>query len=705
MLVKKAQSNGTSQKFLREKNKVKDLWLSVYYDIHNDVYSYKITKPVPADWVEDTIYLTKDVSRFSGYFKYDRSPYTREVINHLNPASPTRVVAVMKCAQSGFTQGVIIPGMLYIISENPDSMLFMAGDKELARNSIRTRFDPVAQSSGLTQLIRPNVIRKKNQRTGDTDHSKEYAGGNLIIEGTQNADKMRQFSVKTVFADDWEAAPRNDKKEGSIRKLIEGRQTSFGNLAKTYYVSTPAVAQTSNIEPVYELGDQRKWSWKCPHCKEFINIEWRTPMLGDDTGDKFGGVTWKLNKHGRLKKKSVHYKCQNCGGKIKENLKYDLNLGGKWIATATAKIDYYVSYLLNALTIPPGFTTWNDLINEWLEACPPNGKVDANKLKTFMNIRLGQTWVEKGETPRVSQLMQNEGKYLPGIVPDVSCEDDGNKSIVMLALSCDLNGVMQQGNEDVRLDWELVAHTYTGATYSVDHGSIGTFKRARDKSKFEKDRDGDRKKWTYMHGFPNSVWDEFTKLIKKEWECESGETMKALITVVDTGFFTRLAKNYIEIFEFEPETVIGVKGSADSITYRRDNKDTPRVKKSREDKALYIVEVNQIKDELSALIKLRVGNDGYQPEGFMNFPQPNDGKYTMRSFYTHFEGEKRTEVLQGDQVVGFKWEKRNSQSLNHFWDTRIYALAAKDIYLDMLRKSDKNLAGVTWSEFCFMVAG
>lgn len=679
-----------------------EIWKQSYAAIHDDTYSYKLTKAIPSEWIEENIYLTQDVSRFSGYFKYRLSPYTREVVDRLHPSDPTRVIAVKKCAQSGFTQGVIIPGLIYLISENPANILFTAGDKDLAKNSIRTRFDPVLGSSGLQSLIRPNVVRKKNQRTGDTDFSKEYAGGNMIVEGTQNADKFRQFSVKYVFLDDFEAAPRSDKDEGNVRKLIEGRQTSFGNMAKTYYISTPAVQQTSNIEPVYLLGDQRKWHWKCPHCGEWIPIEWRTPML-DESGD-YGGITYELTDNGRLIRDSVHYKCQNCGGRIEETQKYDLNLDGKWIATAEPYIDYYVSYELNAIVIPPGFFGWVDLVNDWLEAKPPNGKVDQDKLKTFLNIRLGQTWEEIGETPKINKLMQNTQDYPAGTVPDLTCDQNGDGVVVMLTLACDLNGVMQDGNEDGRLDWELLAHTSQGTTYSVDHGSIGTFKRKRDKTKFERDNDGDRRKWTYMHGVKNSVWDAFTELVKKEWPTQSGGTMKATITVIDTGFFTRLATDYIKKFEFEDEIVVGVKGNTD-IDYRRINKDTPTVRKSREDSWLYILEVNQIKDHLSALMKLRIGADGYYPDGFMHYPFPTKGKYTLKDYFKHYEGEKRTEVIKNEQVVGYKWEKKSNDALNHFWDVRIYNIAARDIYIDLMRRSDKKLKNLTWKEFCFMVAG
>ena len=179
---------------------------SAYFGIHDKIYTFKTVKEVPSNWVEDNIYLTSDMSRYQGYFKYEVSPYSREIIDNLSPDSPVQQVAVMKCAQSGLTMGVIMPSLCYIISEAPAGVLFMAGDKELAKNSVRTRLDPMVQNAGLSHLIRPNVVRKKNQRTGNTDFSKEFAGGQLIVEGTQNADKMRQFSVKYIFASLFPAA-------------------------------------------------------------------------------------------------------------------------------------------------------------------------------------------------------------------------------------------------------------------------------------------------------------------------------------------------------------------------------------------------------------------------------------------------------------------------------------------------------------------
>jgi hypothetical protein len=48
---------------------------------------------------------------------------------------------------------------------------------------------------------------------------------------------------------------------------------------------------------------------------------------------------------------------------------------------------------------------------------------------------------------------------------------DGNGRIVLLTCAADMNGKV----DDARLDFEIVAWAKSGASYSICHGSIGTF--------------------------------------------------------------------------------------------------------------------------------------------------------------------------------------------------------------------------------------
>lgn len=682
-------------------NDLIDIWRKNIVSLNKDLYNYKTTKQIPHEWVEEKIILTPEVSRFSGRFSYDLSPYAKEMIDSLHPSDPTRIVAVMKGAQSGITQGLVVPGMAWIISENPDNFLFTASDKEIAKLTIDTRFDPVIQSSGLSHLIRSNVIRAKGQRTGDTSFSKEFAGGSAIIEGTNNAGKFRFFSVRFVFMDDFDNAPRADKKEGSTRKLVEGRQTSYGNLAKTYYVSTPTITQTSNIYEVYLLGDQRKWHWPCPSCDEWMPAEWQIKLEGGG----YAGIVWELDENKELIEESVAFRCPHCLNTITNNEKHELNILGKWIPTAKPENKYYRSYHMNSLIIPPGFIGWVDLVREWLKANPVGGRADVDLLKVFNNVRLGLPFEEKGEVPRIMKLMENIRDYKAGIVPDKLCKEDGNGDIVLITLSADLGGVMNDDLEDVRIDWAIVGHSTTGATYSIDQGSCGTFKRKRRKSKKDIENDHLRKKWTYMHGMGNSVWPLLDKIIKSDLKSQSGDLYKIKLSLIDTGHFTKQAYQFVRDFHTSDNWIFGIKGVPE-INYRRNSRDVALVKKSVNKANLYLLDVEQLKDKLAANMRLRATEDGGQEDGFMNFPQQGDGKYELRTFFKHYESEARKELIENKEVVGFKWQKKNSDVENHFWDVQVYNDAARYIFLDLIKRSDPSkLKDLTWGTFVELILG
>ena len=681
---------------MEKENSVIQSWRSKLNDLATKHFTYKSTKIMPSEWVEKNIILTSEVSRFDGRFKYEFSPYAREIIDNLHPTNPSRYIAVMKSAQSGITQGFIVPGMAWIIAEHSDNFLFTAGDKDLAKKTITTRFDPLMRSSGLSDLIRPNVVRSKGQRSGDTDFSKEFAGGNAIIEGTNNAGKFRFFSVKTCFLDDWDTAPKADKKEGSTRKLIDGRQTSYGNLSKTAYVSTPTVTQTSNIWEVYQLGDQRKWHWPCNGCGELIPSDWRIPMYN---GDGFGGIVWELDHNNKLIESSVAFKCPSCGHKMKNTEKHEINQKGKWIPTTEPKEKNFRSYYMNSLIIPPGFITWVDLVYEWLEACPPGRKVNVNLLKVFNNVRLGLPFEEKGETVRITDLMNNIRDYSPGVIPDVLSEEDQNGEICLITLSADLGGIMKGDNEDARIDWEVVAHTSTGATYSIDHGSIGTFKRKRKKTAKDIENDSKRKKMTYANNTVNSVWPYLKNIIEHDFVGQSGEEYNIGISLIDTGHFKNHAFEFINSFTGTGNLVLGIKGVGEK-NFRRNTLDKAPIRKSSNKSNLYLLDVEQLKDDLASYISLRPGDDGSQDNGFLNFPRQEKGKYELKTFFKHYESEVRKEIFENGELVGFKWDKKNSDSENHFWDVRIYNIAARYVYLDAIIRSDPTkYKGLDWSSF------
>lgn len=666
--------------------------------LQESIFSFNTEIPKPCDWVEDNLFLTSAESKFAGRFSYDRSPYTKEPLENMRPNSGVMVTAIMKCSQSGYTQGVIIPCLLYHISESPTNLLFLSGSDTLVRETIRGRFDPVVDNSGLRYLIKSNSNKKSNQKTGDTDTKKEFTGGSLLNK-TYKASNFRQYSVEVVCADEYDDAFRSDKLEGSIRSLIFGRTKSYADTRRLAFVSSPTTEGISNIEEVWEMGDKRQWNWCCPHCKDYIPILWRI----ENEDGSFSGIKWELDVAGNLIDSSVHYECQSCKGKIEYKQKYNLNLTGQWIPTAKPKEPNYRSYSSNALCNPPGFESWADLVKQFLEACPPGKPVNTDLLKTFVNTQLGQLWKEQGKKIEITGLMKNIKEYKVGAIPDITCVDDGNGKIALISLACDLGGIMdiENRNEDVRLDWEILVHTSNGQTYSVNQGSIGTFKRNQDLTKKDVAENHTRTKWTYREGMPNNVWEVLDDIIRTPLQGESGMYYDIDITVIDTGGFEpdNYAMNFIRKID---RRVIGVKGLR-SEQVRSDDKNNTFIQHSREDKGLlYVLDVNRIKDMLSGNISLKRGVDGYEPVGFMNFPMAENGKYSFRNYFEHYSAEHRVPDIKNGINVGYVWKKKREN--NHFFDVAVYGLAAKYIYIATLKLEHPEYPrDLSWDDYCYSI--
>lgn len=671
-----------------------EIFLQNIREIQDDIYDFNPIRLEPSAWVENNIFLTSAESRYSGFFKYDRSPYTKEIIDNMSPSSDVEISAVMKCSQSGFTASVVVPMIPYIMSECPANTIFLSGSEKLVKDTVRDRLDPIIQNAGLKDLIKPNSIKKANQRTGDTDFKKEFIGGSLTCM-TYKPSNLRFYSAKFIIADEFDDAPKIDKKEGDIFSLVMARAKSYGDTKKVVFISSPTTKGVSNIEKVYEMGDKRKWNWECPNCKTYIPILWKV----EKPDGTFGGIKWKLDSEFKLIEDSVHYECQNCGGRIDYKDKFKLNLTGQWIPTAIPEKPQYRSYSFNALCNPPGFDSWLSLVQKFLKACPPNnGKIDTDALKTFTNIELGELWEDRGKSPRSTDLMRNVNNYEIGIIPDKICEESGNGKIALISLACDLGGVMDKdnNNEDVRLDWEIIVHTSNGQTYSINHGSIGTFKRIQNKTKKDILNDSEREKWTYEHNVKNSVWDKLKEIIYTPLQGETGMFYDIHITVVDTGHFTKYAENFVESIKDRP--VFGVKGQGEE-SFRKMDKNGAMIVHSRTNKGLlYHIDVNMVKDIVSNNMALKPGTDGSQPDGFMNFPQPSNGKYGLTNFFSHYEAEHRVPEVKNGVEVGFIWKKKRED--NHFFDVAVYNYAAREIYIADTKLYDKKYKDLTWNLFC-----
>jgi len=653
----------------------------------------QLSNILPSDWTEKHRVMTTDVSPFPGKFSFTRTPYYREILNCLSPYHPSRIIAVMKGSQNGCSTCVIESGIGYIIAQNPGNILFLTGHTELVEEAMNKKVDQMIDSCGLRPLIKPSILRTKNMRTGDTNRSKEFPGGSLIAGSASNHKLLRQRSVQFGFIDDFDAAKMSSKESGSTTTMIEQRFAAYYEKMKLFYISTPELKETSNIEPVFLLGDQRYYHIPCPKCGKFIVLKWNVEIEGTDGREK-GGMIWKTDNHGHLLPGTVEYVCQKCANAFDDTDKDELNIAGKWVPTAEPSQEGYYSYHISSLYAPTQMYDWQFYVRKYLEACPQDAPRKEDKYKAFQNLVLGEPYEREGEAPKANQLQRNIRPYDPRIVPEKISIRDGNGKIVLLTCAADLNG----NEDDARLDWEIVAWSENGASYSVVHGSIGTFV-PREGNRVNKD---DRFHWTYQRGKAYSVWPEFENILGTIYMTDNDRKMKVFIAGVDCGFHSNHAYAFVDRAN---TYVIGLKGK-DVEVYSRSSTvaDIPAFHTAKERSKLFLVEVNAVKDDLADLMKLKWDESSgeKQPPGFMNYPQPSGGLYGFKNFFSHYESEHRVTEMRTNGAMVARWVKKSSISQNHCFDLRVYGMALKDILVSLVCRELK-IKNYTWQDYVNLV--
>lgn len=642
-----------------------------------DAANVSISSIKPSEWCEANRMMTSDVSPIPGMFRYGNSPYTREIVDCLSNDHPSRTIAIMKGAQIGFSTGVIEAGIGWIVSQNPGNILFLVGHEDLISDAMN-KVDRMIDSSSIRHFIRSNSNRAKNNKSGDTDQRKDYPGGYLKL-GIANHKYLRNISMQYGFIDDFESMRSSTKESGSTQEMIEQRFAAYAKKMKLFYISTPELKATSNIHPVYLKGDQRKWHVPCPCCGEFIVLEWQIKI--ENTNDKFGGITYELNEENELIPESVGYTCQKCMGFFDESVKTEIIKLGKYIPTAKAVDPTFISFHISALYGSSFMYGWTKYVRQYLEACPPNKARNEKKWQTFQNLVLGEPYEPTGISIKANQLQQNCRPYTIGTIPEKLSLADGNGNIILITLGSDMNGL----EDDARLDYEIVAHSESGATYSITHGSIGTF--------VNRDKESKRERWTYRMGAERSVWTEFEKILNTTFVNDSsGKNMRIFLAGLDSGVYTNYAYQFANTTN---QRIVLLKGDDDAkpISAYSDQK-TFRPSKERND--LYLTANNYTKDLLSENMQLKWNPEfnSVQPYGFMNFPFTTDEKYKYDNYFSHFEAEHK--II--DDKGMFRWEKKSNRHQNHLFDCRLYAMVVKDIFLTRIFKEYKIING-TWADY------
>jgi phage terminase large subunit GpA-like protein len=466
------------------------------------------------------------------------------------------------------------------------------------------------------------------------------------------------------------------------------------------------------IEQIYSLGDERKWYIKCPRCNEQIILEFR-PI--DETGKKIvigkkqTGLIFDM-ENSSIIPDSVMYCCQICGDYFYEKEKHRSVKKGKWLPTKNPKRAGCISWGLNRLYAPEGQAGWLDICQKYAEAMPDGRTVNVEKYKTFRQTIEGLPFELIKSSINILTLIKHVRNYDVGTVPEDLSIKDGNGQIIMITFACDLNGKL----EDARVDWEIVAHSRSGTTYSIDMGSVGTFVPYIHRQKFTKEQqseyENNRIKFTYEFYQDNNVWDIIKEIASQSIKFDNGKTAEPLLAAVDVSFGhsddltgEQRATTFVQEQEGLP-VFLGFKGIGVGGNF---SVHSQFLKQEKRHARHFILDVNALKFELQSRLNLKWNPQTMdrQPAGFANFPTPSDGKYGENNYFRHFSSERTVLAKDGRHQ---EWQKIDGRD-NHFWDVNVYHLALQKFAIQDWwenipmggGKSPKSL-GVppTWENFC-----
>ena len=553
-----------------------------------------------SQWAERFRVMVKGTTSRPGPWRSE--VYQREIMDALCDPLVNEVVW-MKSTQVGASE-ILNNIIAYFIDLDPKPMMLVEPTETNAKDYGRKRIAPMIQACpGLREKVREAKARKG----GNTLQLKEFPGGFLKLTGANSGAGLRSDPVPLVLFDEVDAYPDDVNGEGDPIEIGTRRTDQFPDF-KVFKFSTPAKPKgDSRIEKDWERSDQRRFYVPCPYCGHLQPLWWTDPKTKEHR------LVWEVDADGQVVQDSVRYVCAKCKKGIQERHKQQMLDGGRWIAQHPGRP--VVGFHINAL-YSPWKENWHTLAQEWVDA---QGNREA--LKAFINLRLGETWEELGETQDKDSLKERLEPYGAEVPDTVAC----------LTMAVD---VQDDRLEAVVKGWAPGEESYLVA-YEVFWGDPST---------------------------DPGVWEDVEELRTRTWTRADGVKMQVAATVVDSGgHHTDAVYDYVlprqnlrtRVFaikgvEFNSKPVLAAEGTTKRAAVR-----------------LYTIATHQAKDRIFSRLKIPQPGPGY-----MHMPE-----WTTEEYLAQLTGEKRIVVTnkrtKTKKTVWVKTHRRNEAL-----DLEVYNLGA-----------------------------
>ncbi len=502
----------------------------------------------------------------------------------------------------------------YYIHQDPAPIIVMQPTGKMAESWSKDRLDKMLRDCpALAGLVKD----KRGRDSENTILHKSFPGGHITVVGSNSPSDLASRPIRAVLCDEVDKYPMSAGKEGDPIKLIEERTDTFWNAMKVR-VCSPTIHGRSRIEEEFELSDKRIFHGRCPHCNHLDELKWENVKWDDANPEA-----------------TAAYECSQCKKLWSESERIQAISNGSYVATAT--FSGHAGFKVNKIASP-----WQPigvLVRKWMDA-----QDSPEKLKTFVNTQLAETWAEKGEVPEFKRLYERRELYPQNSLPD---------GVVFLTAGADV--------QKDRLEVEVVGWGKDKQSWSIDYRII-------------------------MGDTATDVpWKELDKILNETWKSHSGLEIQVRMIAVDSGYNTQHVYDWVR--RHPSDRVRAVKGSDSlqmvfgqpkDIDISRDGNRLRRASK------VWPVGVSVMKSELYSWLKLDgAGDDGIYLPGFCHFPQYDE------AYFERLCSEQLVKKKVNGRSI-HKWIKIHER--NEPLDCRVYARAAASMFgIDRFTDKDWNV--------------
>lgn len=354
-----------------------------------------VLKPPPeltlSQWADTYRMLSAENSATPGRWHTDNAPYQREIMDAIGDQHVRKVV-VMSAAQIGKT--AMLMNMLgYYMHYYPAPVLVMQPTLEMGQTFSKDFLAPMIRDTPVLRVL----VDTKSRYSGNTILKKNFPGGHVTIIGANSPASLASRPIKVLLCDEVDRYPASAGTEGDPLLLAQKRQTTFWD-KKTVIVSTPTIKGSSRIETEFQETTREEWNVPCPKCGHYQPLRWANIVF---------------DRHDL--KKGVRHKCERCGRESSEYAWKAQEIKGHFVAAnpgAAAR-----GFHLN--TLASTFCGWQEVVEKFLLAKEMLDQGDPEKMKTWVNTELGETWEEPGERLEDTELVNRREVYDAQVPEDV----------------------------------------------------------------------------------------------------------------------------------------------------------------------------------------------------------------------------------------------------------------------------------------------